>query len=159
MERVRYAIILEEKVDLLELKRQNWQYFVKKMLAIIEDPNFNIDGEEIIHNVLGNVRICETFCLNIYDFWENSIKEYILISLLYVLDSIITEMRLDRTKKVDFQTFSSQELLNILNCTISNTAYSPIKTNTSSKKEKLTQNLQTCNRIQVTLATKPGFNI
>ena len=24
MERVRYAIILEEKVDLLELKRQNW---------------------------------------------------------------------------------------------------------------------------------------
>ena len=136
MERVRYAIILEEKVDLLELKRQNWQYFVKKMLAIIEDPNFNIDGEEIIHNVLGNVRICETFCLNIYDFWENSIKEYILISLLYVLDSIITEMRLDRTKKVDFQTFSSQELLNILNCTISNTAYSPIKTNTSSNKRK-----------------------
>ena len=67
MERVRYAITLEEKVDLLELKRQNWQYFVKKMLAIIEDPNFNIDGEEIIHNVLGNVRICETFCLNIYD--------------------------------------------------------------------------------------------
>ena len=106
------------------------------MLAIIEDPNFNIDGEEIIHNVLGNVRICETFCLNIYDFWENSIKEYILISLLYVLDSIITEMRLDRTKKVDFQTFSSQELLNILNCTISNTAYSPIKTNTSSNKRK-----------------------
>lgn len=136
MERVRYAITLEEKVDLLELKRQNWQYFVKKMLAIIEDPNFNIDGEEIIHNVLGNVRICETFCLNIYDFWENSIKEYILISLLYVLDSIITEMRLDRTKKVDFQTFSSQELLNILNCTISNTAYSPIKTNTSSNKRK-----------------------
>lgn len=106
------------------------------MLAIIEDPNFNIDGEEIIHNVLGNVRICETFCLNIYDFWENSIKEYILISLLYVLDSIITEMRLDRTKKVDFQTFSSQELLNILNCTISNTAYSPIKTDTSSNKRK-----------------------
>lgn len=106
------------------------------MLAIIEDPKFNIDGEEIIHNVLGNVRICETFCLNIYDFWENSIKEYILISLLYVLDSIITEMRLDRTKKVDFQTFSSQELLNILNCTISNTAYSPIKTNTSSNKRK-----------------------
>ena len=106
------------------------------MLAIIEDPNFNIDGEEIIHNVLGNIRICETFCLNIYDFWENSIKEYILISLLYVLDSIITEMRLDRTKKVDFQTFSSQELLNILNCTISNTAYSPIKTDTSSNKRK-----------------------
>ena len=136
MERVRYAITLEEKVDLLELKRQNWQYFVKKMLAIIEDPNFNIDGEEIIHNVLGNVRICETFCLNIYDFWENSIKEYILISLLYVLDSIITQTRLDRTKKVDFQTFSSQELLNVLNCTISNTAYSPIKTNTSSNKRK-----------------------
>lgn len=106
------------------------------MLAIIEDPNFNIDGEEIIHNVLGNVRICETFCLNIYDFWENSIKEYILISLLYVLDSIITQTRLDRTKKVDFQTFSSQELLNVLNCTISNTAYSPIKTNTSSNKRK-----------------------
>ena len=106
------------------------------MLAIIEDPNFNIDGEEMIHNVFGNVRICQTFYLNIYDFWENSIKEYILISLLYVLDSIITEMRLDRTKKVDFQTFSSQELLNILNCTISNTAYSPIKTNTSSNKRK-----------------------
>ena len=106
------------------------------MLAITEDPNFNIDDEEMIHNILGNVRICQTFYLNIYDFWENSIKEYILISLLYVLDSIITEMRLDRTKKVDFQTFSSQELLNILNCTISNTAYSPIKTNTSSNKRK-----------------------
>ena len=136
MERVRYAIILEEKVDLLELKRQNWQYFVKKMLAITEDPNFNIDDEEMIHNILGNVRICQTFYLNIYDFWENSIKEYILISPLYVLDSIITEMRLDRAKKVDFQTFSSRELLNILTWTISNTAYSPIKTNTSSNKRK-----------------------
>ena len=136
MERVRYAIILEEKVDLLELKRQNWQYFVKKMLAITEDPNFNIDDEEMIHNILGNVRICQTFYLNIYDFWENSIKEYILISPLYVLDSIITEMRLDMAKKVDFQTFSSRELLNILTCTISNTAYSPIKTNTSSNKRK-----------------------
>ena len=39
IERVRHKITLEDKVGLLELQRQNWQYFVEKMLAITEDPN------------------------------------------------------------------------------------------------------------------------
>ena len=46
------------------------------MLAITEDPNFNIDDngdlkKELIGHTLENVKICWKFYLNIYDFCAN----------------------------------------------------------------------------------------
>ena len=75
MERVRHTITLEKNVALFELQRQNWQCFVEKMLSITDDPNFKIDDEEMVHNVLENVKLCQKFYINIYDFCENSLKE------------------------------------------------------------------------------------
>ena len=109
MERIRrHAFTLGDKVSLLELKRENWQYFVEKMFTITEDPYFNIDDEaylekELITNVLENVEMYQKFCMNIYDICAESFKEYNLSSLSYILESIIKEMRLDWTYKENFE--------------------------------------------------------
>lgn len=70
------------------------------MLAITENPNLIIDDEadlerKLIGNIVENVKIYLKFYMDIYDFCVNFFKEYILSNLLYVLESIITEMRLD----------------------------------------------------------------
>lgn len=74
------------------------------MLAITENPNLIIDGEadlerKLIGNIVENVKIYLKFYMDIYDFCVNFFKEYILSNLLYVLESIITEMRLDWVDK------------------------------------------------------------
>ena len=74
------------------------------MLAITENPNLIIDDEadlerKLIGNNVENVKIYPKFYMDIYDFCVNFFKEYILSNLLYVLESIITEMRLDWVDK------------------------------------------------------------
>lgn len=74
------------------------------MLAITENPNLIIDDEadlerKLIGNIVENVKIYLKFYMDIYDFCVNFFKEYILSNLLYVLESIITEMRLDWVDK------------------------------------------------------------
>ena len=74
------------------------------MLAITENPNLIIDDEadlerKLIGNIVENVKIYPKFYTDIYDFCVNFFKEYILSNLLYVLESIITEMRLDWVDK------------------------------------------------------------
>lgn len=78
------------------------QYFVEKLLAVTEDPKFNIDDEadserELICNILANVQLCQKLYMNIYDFCVNLFKEWISSSLPFILKSIIMEMTLDWT--------------------------------------------------------------
>ena len=85
------------------------------MLAVTEDHNFNINHEanverELISNVLENVKICQKFYMNIYDFCANSFNEYNLSSPTYFWESIKSVMRVDWRNKEDFETLSTREL-------------------------------------------------
>ena len=66
MERVSHTITLEDKVGLLELQREYWQYFVENILAITEDPAFNIDNEADLERELN--RQCFGKCKNMSEF-------------------------------------------------------------------------------------------
>ena len=108
------TITLEDKINLLELQSESWLDFVQKMLAVTEDHNFNINHEanverELISNVLENVKICQKFYMNIYDFCANSFNEYNLSSPTYFWESIKSVMRVGWRNK-DFETLSTREL-------------------------------------------------
>lgn len=78
MERIRHAFTSEIEVGLLELLRENWQYFVEKMFTRTEVEDEADLEKELITNVLENVKMNQKFCMNIYDICVKSFKEYIL---------------------------------------------------------------------------------
>lgn len=78
MERIRHAFTSEIEVGLLELLRENWQYFVEKMFTRTEVEDEADLEKELITNVLENVKMNQKFFMNIYDICVESFKEYIL---------------------------------------------------------------------------------
>ena len=88
------------------------------MLAITEDPNFDIDNVAdletnkqtfIITDVLKNVRNCQKFYINIYYFCSSSFKKLVLSSPPYII--IVREMQLDWKGQENLELLTPRKLL------------------------------------------------
>ena len=115
-ERETHTIILEGEYSLLELKRNDWSYFIGKILQMLEKEIFELgDGDEtdleneIMLDIIDNLQVCKYFFNTLYKSPATNLCEIIVNSLFYFIKSILQDITLNGCDVLDISESGSRE--------------------------------------------------